>query len=115
MTLDSVSLDGKRVAQVQGAVLEGSEMSLLGQSYLSRMSKIEMAGERDDPALTLAQPARPGYGGGSMTAVRQQPYLAFAVALLASRPVGDGRGDEGADAGYRRLSRPCAGDRSRRC
>lgn len=44
--LDSVSLDGKRVDQVPGAVLEGSEISLLGQSFLARMGNIEIAGER---------------------------------------------------------------------
>lgn len=44
--LDSVSLDGKRVEQVQGAVLEGSEISLLGQAFLARMGNIEIAGER---------------------------------------------------------------------
>lgn len=44
--LDSVSLDGKRVEQVPGAVLEGSEISLLGQSFLARMGNIEITGER---------------------------------------------------------------------
>ena len=46
VTLASVSLDGKRVEQVSGAVLEGSEISLLGQSFLSRMGRIEIAGDR---------------------------------------------------------------------
>jgi aspartyl protease family protein len=46
VVLDSVSLDGKRVEQVEGAVLEGSEISLLGQSFLARMGNIEIAGER---------------------------------------------------------------------
>lgn len=40
--LDRVSLDGKTVERVQGAVLEGLEISLLGQSFLSRMGKIEI-------------------------------------------------------------------------
>ena len=44
--LDSVSLDGKRVEQVSGAVLKGSEVSLLGQSFLSRMGHIEISGDR---------------------------------------------------------------------
>ena len=44
--LDSVSLDGKRVEQVPGAVLEGSEISLLGQAFLARMGNIEIAGEQ---------------------------------------------------------------------
>ena len=46
VTLDSVSLDGKRVEQVDGAVLKGSEVSLLGQSFLSRMGHIEISGDR---------------------------------------------------------------------
>ena len=46
VTLASVSLDGKRVEQVSGAVLEGSQVSLLGQSFLSRMGHIEIAGDR---------------------------------------------------------------------
>ena len=46
VTFDSVSLDGKRVEQVDGAVLQGSEVSLLGQSFLSRMGHIEIAGDR---------------------------------------------------------------------
>ncbi|QIK97048.1 TIGR02281 family clan AA aspartic protease [Sphingomonas sp. HDW15A] len=46
VTLDSVSLEGKRVEQVSGAVLKGSEVSLLGQSFLSRMGHIEISGDR---------------------------------------------------------------------
>lgn len=45
VTLDSVSLDGKSVEQVEGAVLQGSEMSLLGQAFLSRMGRIEISGD----------------------------------------------------------------------
>jgi len=44
VTLDSVSLDGKRVESVRAAVLEGLTVSLLGQSYLSRLGKVEIAG-----------------------------------------------------------------------
>ena len=44
--LDSVTLDGKRVEQVSGAVLKGSEVSLLGQSFLSRMDHIEISGDK---------------------------------------------------------------------
>lgn len=43
--LDSVELEGRRVARVSGAVLEGLEQSLLGQSYLSRIGSITMNGE----------------------------------------------------------------------
>ena len=42
VTINSISLQGKRVANVRGAVLEGSDMSLLGQSFLNEMRSIEM-------------------------------------------------------------------------
>lgn len=43
--LDSVDVDGKRVENVRAVVLEGSKLSLLGQSYLSRMGEVQMSGE----------------------------------------------------------------------
>lgn len=43
VTLDTVSLDGKAAHKVEGAILAGSEISLLGQNYLGRFS-IEMRG-----------------------------------------------------------------------
>ena len=46
VTLDRVTLGGKSVDNVSGAILEGSEMSLLGQSFLSRMGTIEMTPDR---------------------------------------------------------------------
>ena len=46
VTLDRVSLGGKSVENVSGAILEGSEMSLLGQSFLSRMGTIEMTADK---------------------------------------------------------------------
>jgi len=46
VTLDRVTLGGKSVEKVDGAILEGSEMSLLGQSFLSRMGTIEMTPDR---------------------------------------------------------------------
>lgn len=42
--IDRVSVDGKTVEHLQGAVLEGSTMSLLGQAYLSRISSVQMSG-----------------------------------------------------------------------
>jgi len=45
VTLDRVSVDGKEVRSVRGAVLEGLDISLLGQSYLSRISSVEMSGD----------------------------------------------------------------------
>jgi aspartyl protease family protein len=44
VTLDKVSLDGKAAYDVDGAILEGSDISLLGQDYLGRFS-VEMRGE----------------------------------------------------------------------
>lgn len=46
VTLDRVTLGGKSVDNVSGAILEGSEMSLLGQSFLGRMGTIEITGDR---------------------------------------------------------------------
>jgi aspartyl protease family protein len=45
ITLDSVEIDGKRVDNVRASVLEGSRLSLLGQSYLSRMGEVQMKGD----------------------------------------------------------------------
>ena len=45
ITLDSVEIDGKRVDNVRASVLEGSRVSLLGQSYLSRMGEVQMKGD----------------------------------------------------------------------
>lgn len=42
--LDRVSIDGKEVRNVQGAIAEGLEQPLLGQTYLSRVS-VEMTGD----------------------------------------------------------------------
>jgi aspartyl protease family protein len=44
--LDRVTLGGKSVDNVGGAILEGGEMSLLGQSFLSRMGTIEMTSDQ---------------------------------------------------------------------
>lgn len=43
--LESVELEGRRISGVSGAVLEGLEQSLLGQSYLSRIGSITMNGD----------------------------------------------------------------------
>ena len=40
--LESVDLDGKAVSDVSGIVAEGLDISLLGQSYLSRMQSVQM-------------------------------------------------------------------------
>ena len=46
VTIPKVELDGKTVTNVRGVVLEGSELSLLGQSFLSRVGEVHMRGER---------------------------------------------------------------------
>lgn len=46
VTLDRVTLGGKTVDNVSGAILEGSDMSLLGQSFLGRMGTIEITGDK---------------------------------------------------------------------
>lgn len=45
ISLASVEVEGRRVSTVSGAVLEGLEQSLLGQSYLSRIGSITMNGD----------------------------------------------------------------------
>ncbi len=46
VTLDRVSLGGRTVERVDGVILEGGNMSLLGQSFLSQMGTIEISGDR---------------------------------------------------------------------
>lgn len=45
VVLDRVTLGSKTVEHVPGAILENAEMSLLGQSFLARMGKIEIEGD----------------------------------------------------------------------
>ena len=45
VTIDTIEVDGKTVEDVSGAVLQGGDLSLLGQSYLSRMGEVQMRGE----------------------------------------------------------------------
>ena len=45
VTIDSIEVDGKLVNDVDGVILADSSMSLLGQSYLSRMGEVQMRGE----------------------------------------------------------------------
>jgi aspartyl protease family protein len=46
ITLDRVTLNGRTVENVSGAIIEGGDTSLLGQSFLTRMGTLEMSGER---------------------------------------------------------------------
>jgi aspartyl protease family protein len=43
--IDSIEVDGKLVNDVQGIVLADSSLSLLGQSYLSRIQEVKMTGD----------------------------------------------------------------------
>jgi aspartyl protease family protein len=45
VTLDRIEVEGKSVENVKAAILEDSTLSLLGQSYLSRMGEVQMKGE----------------------------------------------------------------------
>jgi aspartyl protease family protein len=45
VTIDSIEVDGKLVNDVTAVVLEKSSLSLLGQSYLSRMGEVQMRGD----------------------------------------------------------------------
>lgn len=46
VTLDRVTLGGKTAERVDGAILASSDMSLLGQSFLARMGRIEISGDQ---------------------------------------------------------------------
>jgi aspartyl protease family protein len=43
--LDRVEVGGKEVRDVRAAVVEGLDVSLLGQTYLSRISSVQMSGD----------------------------------------------------------------------
>ena len=43
--IKEIDVDGKTMTDVPGAVLENSELSLLGQSYLSRLCEVRMVGD----------------------------------------------------------------------
>jgi aspartyl protease family protein len=45
ITLDRISVDGKEVRHVEGAIAAGLDQPLLGQTYLSRLSSVEMSGD----------------------------------------------------------------------
>jgi aspartyl protease family protein len=44
VTIRSISVDSREVRNLDGVVLEGLEVSLLGQSYLSRLEEVRMSG-----------------------------------------------------------------------
>ena len=43
--LDSVDVDGIKVTNVRGVILEGSSLSLLGQSFLGSVDQVSIAGD----------------------------------------------------------------------
>jgi aspartyl protease family protein len=43
--LDSISIDGKSVQQVRALICSGLDVSLLGQTYLSRIGTVQMNGD----------------------------------------------------------------------
>jgi len=43
--LDSIEIEGKRVSQVRAIICQGLTVSLLGQTYLSRISAVQMNGD----------------------------------------------------------------------
>ena len=45
LTLPRVTVDGKEVMEVEALILADSEVSLLGQSYLSRIGGVQMSGD----------------------------------------------------------------------
>jgi aspartyl protease family protein len=45
LMIDSIEIEGKRVNDVRGVVLEGLGQSLLGQNYLARMGSVEMTAD----------------------------------------------------------------------
>lgn len=43
ITLGTVSVEGKKVYDVRGAIIQGGSMSLLGQSYLGALTSVNMS------------------------------------------------------------------------
>jgi aspartyl protease family protein len=44
--IDNIVLDGKRATNVSGVVLEGADVSLLGHTYLRRLSNVQIKGDQ---------------------------------------------------------------------
>jgi aspartyl protease family protein len=45
VTIRTMAIDGKRADEVSGVVLENSDLSLLGQSYLRRLASVQISGD----------------------------------------------------------------------
>ena len=45
VTIARIAVDGREVRNLSGVVLEGLEVSLLGQTYLSRLEEVRMTGQ----------------------------------------------------------------------
>ncbi|MBV8685481.1 MAG: TIGR02281 family clan AA aspartic protease [Alphaproteobacteria bacterium] len=46
VTIDRISVDGKEVRNVRGAVIRDLDVSLLGQTYLTRLASVQMSGDQ---------------------------------------------------------------------
>jgi aspartyl protease family protein len=44
-SIASIEIGGKRATNVRGAVIQGADQSLLGQSYLSQLRSVEMTAD----------------------------------------------------------------------
>jgi len=46
VTIDRISVGGKEVRQVEGAIIQDLDVSLLGQTYLTRLASVQMTGDQ---------------------------------------------------------------------
>lgn len=45
IVIDSVSVGGKKATQIEGSIVQGLDISLLGQAYLGRIGSIEIVND----------------------------------------------------------------------
>jgi aspartyl protease family protein len=45
VVIDAIVLDGKRVREIRGAVVDGLDVSLLGQTFLRKMRSVHLTGD----------------------------------------------------------------------
>jgi len=45
IVIDRISIEGKEARQVEGAIIENLDVSLLGQTYLTRLASVQMSGD----------------------------------------------------------------------
>jgi aspartyl protease family protein len=46
IVIDRISVGGKEARQVQGAIIQDLDVSLLGQTYLTRLASVQMTGDQ---------------------------------------------------------------------